>query len=172
HPTAGHYIRMSESLHARWYRESGGTPENVDDAMDGSGAPDDASLYHPFASKLDWEIARWMVQDGIGHSSFNRLLNIEGVRERLGLSYAHAAGMHQKLDEIPLRAGQWHVRHLTFPDREDEPFTFRFRDVLEAVKALWGDPNLADRIVYKPTRMFTDKAKKNRIVNEMWTGEW
>ncbi|KIY60835.1 hypothetical protein CYLTODRAFT_363653, partial [Cylindrobasidium torrendii FP15055 ss-10] len=101
--------------------------------MDGTSAPaiSESTLFHPFASKLDWEVAQWMVNDGIAHSSFNRLLNIAGVREKLGLSYANSAGVHRQLDEIPRRAGKWHVKHLTFPDREEEPFILRHRDILE-----------------------------------------
>ncbi|KIY60817.1 hypothetical protein CYLTODRAFT_320396, partial [Cylindrobasidium torrendii FP15055 ss-10] len=78
HPTAG-VIRMATKLQQRW-TDHYGIPD-LDDRMDGTGRPnlDNVNIYHPFASKLDWEIARWMVKDGIGHSSFNRLLSIEGV---------------------------------------------------------------------------------------------
>ncbi|KIY64660.1 hypothetical protein CYLTODRAFT_327225, partial [Cylindrobasidium torrendii FP15055 ss-10] len=172
HPTAGLTVQIEGGVRARWQALFGNAPTGEDTTMDGTGSTDGHDLYAPFASKLDWEIARWMVQDGIGHSSFNRLLNIEGVREKLGVSYANTAGLHRQLNSIPLRAGKWHVKHLTFPDREDEPFTLRHRDILEAVRALWGDTRLADRIVYKPSRIFTDRDKTNRIVNEMWTAEW
>jgi hypothetical protein len=35
--------------------------------------------FHPFASQLDWEIARWANEDGPGQGAFTRLLNIDGV---------------------------------------------------------------------------------------------
>jgi len=35
--------------------------------------------FYPFASKLDWEIARWANEDGPGQAAFTRLLNIDGV---------------------------------------------------------------------------------------------
>lgn len=81
HPTAGVVIAMSSQLYETWEALFGATqlPENVQ--MDGSGQPDlEGRLYHPFASKLDWEVAQWMVSEGIGHGSFNRLLQIEEVR--------------------------------------------------------------------------------------------
>ncbi|KIY61007.1 hypothetical protein CYLTODRAFT_318311, partial [Cylindrobasidium torrendii FP15055 ss-10] len=172
HPTGGHSIGMGTNMHQRWKALFGPNPPVTQDiAMDGSGAPDH-NIYHPFASQLDWEIAHWMVTDGIGHSLFNRLLSIEGVKEKLGLSFKNTSGLHQQLDSVPLRAGEWQVKHLTFPDREDDPFILRHRDVLNAIKALWGDPNLAKHIVYRPSRIFTDREKKHRIVNEMWTAEW
>lgn len=81
HPTAATVIRMADHLHRRWADLFGVDTAGVDTKMDGSGEPDIANIniYHPFASKMDWEVAKWMVKDGIGHSSFNRLLDIEGV---------------------------------------------------------------------------------------------
>ena len=35
--------------------------------------------FHPFASQLDWEIARWANEDGPGQAAFTRLLNIDGM---------------------------------------------------------------------------------------------
>lgn len=34
----------------------------------------------PFRSKLDWEIAKWAIEEGIGKGSIDRLLKIPGVR--------------------------------------------------------------------------------------------
>ncbi|KIY60598.1 hypothetical protein CYLTODRAFT_427819, partial [Cylindrobasidium torrendii FP15055 ss-10] len=146
--------------------------------MDGSGQPDlGGSLYHPFASKLDWDVAQWMVSEGIGHGSFNRLLEIDGVRERLGLSYKNTAGLHNRVDAIPRRAGQWYDKHIIFPDRPNEVYTLRHRDILECIRSLWGDPELSEHIVYKPCKIFQKssedgKERGSRLYNEMWTGQW
>lgn len=37
----------------------------------------------PFRTKLDWEIAKWAIEEGIGKGSIDRLLKIPGVRIRL-----------------------------------------------------------------------------------------
>lgn len=80
YPGAATVIRMSSSLRQRW-RDLFGEQAPTDVTMDGSNGVDaeGANLYAPFASKLDWEVVKWMVKDGIGHSSFDRLLSIEGV---------------------------------------------------------------------------------------------
>jgi hypothetical protein len=39
-----------------------------------------ANPYAPFTSLLDWRVAQWFVQDGIGHKSFDQFLNIPGVK--------------------------------------------------------------------------------------------
>lgn len=80
--------------------------------------------------------------------------------------------MHEHLDSIPRRAGKWHSKHIYFPDQPDQPFVLIHRDILEAIKALWGDPALAEYLEYKPKRMFTDENKETRMYTEMWTGEW
>ncbi|KIY69492.1 hypothetical protein CYLTODRAFT_452584 [Cylindrobasidium torrendii FP15055 ss-10] len=178
HPTGGVAIRMSTSLYERWDAlfGVGRVPEN--ERMDGSGQPElEGSLYKPFASKLDWDVAQWMVSEGIGHGSFNRLLEIDGLRERLGLSYRNTAGLHESVDAIPRRAGQWYDKHISFPDRPNEIFILRHRDIIECIRSLWGDPELSKHIVYKPCKLFQKSTEPgtehgSRLYNEMWTGQW
>lgn len=77
HPTAGGVIRMDESLHQKWRKVfSGGVDRDGDVSMD---KVDQEIDYAPFASKLDWEVARWAIKDNTGHKAFDRLLNIPGV---------------------------------------------------------------------------------------------
>ena len=84
HAKAGVVLRMSHQLHERWASLFGTNLKlaGVDDKMDGSGAPDLSGVewYRPFASELDWKVAKWMVNEGIGHNAFNELLAIPGVR--------------------------------------------------------------------------------------------
>ena len=47
-----------------------------DSLMDDDGEP---NPFFPFASELDWRVARWAVKDGPGHNAFNRLLEVPGV---------------------------------------------------------------------------------------------
>ena len=73
------------------------------------------------------------------------------------------------MDSLPDRAGSWQEKTLFYPDQPDRTFTVRYRDPLEAVKTLLGDPAYAQDIVYKPKKIFNHD---NRIWNEMWTGKW
>lgn len=131
------------------------------------------------------------MQEGIGHGSFNRLMAIPGVssygirsvphiantnseiqvKEKLGLSYHNIRGLHQVVDSIPGRA-EWKTKILSFDDKPQYKHSIHFRDPLEAIQALLGNPAHAKDIVYKPKKMFSDSSKKNRIYNEMWTGKW
>lgn len=81
HPHAGKVIAMDEVLVERWRLRTGG---NVDVDMDEDVEMGDIDQsapnpYAPFASEIDWRVARWAVKDGIGHNALNRLLGIPGV---------------------------------------------------------------------------------------------
>ena len=79
--TAGAIIRMDEHLHQRWKALFGNNSEVEDEdiRMDDGNQPS-INPYAPFASELEWRVARWAVKDGIGHKSLDRLLAISGVR--------------------------------------------------------------------------------------------
>ncbi|KIY60816.1 hypothetical protein CYLTODRAFT_363676, partial [Cylindrobasidium torrendii FP15055 ss-10] len=96
------------------------------------------------------------------------------VREKLGLSYKTTNEMHETLKEVPGRAGEWQSKHIYFPDKPDQPFILIHRDILDAIRALWGDPSLADHLVFKPKKIFADENRdpQSRAYTEMWTAEW
>jgi len=75
------------------------------------------------------------------------------------------------VDQIPSRA-TWKTRHLSFTDRPGEKYRVHFRDPLEAIRSLWGDPKHAKDLVYAPKRVFSDNQQTSRIYSEMWTGKW
>ncbi|KAJ3818974.1 hypothetical protein F5880DRAFT_1510524 [Lentinula raphanica] len=152
---AARIIRMDSSLELTRWRLAHNL--EVDHLMDGSSPlPDEA--FAPFATEMDWKIAEWVIKDGIGHKSLDRLLAIPGVKEKLGLSYTNIAGLHKKIDNLRPRAGEWKVQKL--------------RDVLQCIQSLWGDPALADHLVYRPKKIFQDKEKTKRVYSEMWEGKW
>ncbi|KAJ7822993.1 hypothetical protein B0H14DRAFT_3111039 [Mycena olivaceomarginata] len=173
HPTAGKVIRMSDDLYAKWAHSFGLEPDRDGDIV--MGGLDSPNGFAPFASELDWRIAQWVVKDGPGHKAFDRLLDIPGVTcqvaDELGLSYSNIRGLHKIIDEIPERA-VWTSKSLSFPDRPDEKYIIRYRNPLDAIQSLLGNPAHAKDIVYAPKRIFSSKKKDNRVYNEMWTGKW
>ncbi|KAF5355407.1 hypothetical protein D9757_015183 [Collybiopsis confluens] len=159
HPTAGAVIGHEPTAHERW--KSIFHPEKK------TGQP-----YLPFGSRLDWEIAQWAIKEKIPQNSFDRLLKIPEVKERLGLSFTHSRSMLKIIDEIPEPRGHWAVKKFSFKDRPHEHFTVRYRDPVEAIKGLWGSPAFAEHLVYKPAKLFRreEETDENRIYSEMWTG--
>ena len=80
HPTAGKVIRMEATLHEKWRTHFGGETEN---GLQGVEEAAEASAFHPFESRLDWEVACWAIEEGIGHGALDRLLAIPGVSKVL-----------------------------------------------------------------------------------------
>ncbi|KAL1750485.1 hypothetical protein FB107DRAFT_279580, partial [Schizophyllum commune] len=121
---------------------------------------DPDELYRPFASDLEWRIAHWAVTEGVAQNAINRLLNIPEVMDRLGISFKNYHALNEKLAEIPERAGKWFTRALSLRDQPDEVYILRARDPVEAIRSLWGDPTLAEHLVFRPKKIFADATQR------------
>lgn len=145
-----------------------------------------SNIYHPFASQLEWEFARWakfrgptssavsdlLAIDGVREQIFNdvlHLLKLEQVVERLGLSFKNASELNKMIDtHLPGRpAFEKHPIEIG-----GEIFDVYFRDVEECLKALFSDPRFAPFLKYAPERHFTDESCTIRVYHNMHTGEW
>ena len=125
---------MDHTLHEKWRVHFGYEDANGDMAM--GDAPTFEQVFSPFALELDWRVASWAVQEGIGQKTLDQLFSIPGVgpasssvpvsnhhtnlalppmqvMEHLGLSYHNARKLHQILDDIPPHA-EWQTQSLWF----------------------------------------------------------
>lgn len=46
------------------------------------------------------------------------------------------------------------------------------RDPIECLRELMGNPAFREKMAYSPERVYTDAEGKNRLFDEMWTGDW
>ncbi|KAI5835810.1 hypothetical protein K523DRAFT_217684, partial [Schizophyllum commune Tattone D] len=161
---AGRAIRVDPTMRELWERMFG-EKETQDMSTE-------STRYLPFASELDWRIALWAVKEDVSQGAFNRLLAIPGVYERLGLSFKNTYHMHKTINKLDKRAGEWHTELMRYPDTPDEEHVLYFREPLEAIRSLWGDPTLAQHLVYRPSQVFADATRADRVYSEMWTGKW
>ena len=76
---AGTVIRMDQRLHDRWKKLFLHKDDSDNNISTTSNQDMELNPYAPFASELDWRIAKWVVKDQIGHKSFDRFLAIPGV---------------------------------------------------------------------------------------------
>jgi hypothetical protein len=53
-----------------------------------------------------------------------------------------------------------------------EIFDLYYRDPIECIKALFGDPEFSHDLLLEPERHFTGDDKKVRLYHEMHTGKW
>jgi hypothetical protein len=46
------------------------------------------------------------------------------------------------------------------------------RDIIECVRALWGDPEFSEDLILEPERLYADEDMTIRIFHDMNTGKW
>ncbi|KAG1781474.1 hypothetical protein EV702DRAFT_1177263 [Suillus placidus] len=156
YPHAGKVIRIDRNVYVKWHQQFGLTEDEDDMEKNGMGMDEeDSHLFYLFASHLDWEVACWAVQEGIGHKAFDRLLAIPEVRECLGLQYHNIRSLHQT------------STHLAFNDKPQHKHELHHRNPLDTIKSLLGNPAHARDIVYKSSTIFTNSTHLVRIYNEM-----
>ena len=87
----------------------------------------------------------------------------------------------KKVDELPTQATRWTCDIVTSPGNqltdEGEPVPSERlelwrRDPVECMKELMGNPMFENSLEYAPQKHFMDKEGNNRVVDEMWTGDW
>ncbi|KAJ7831731.1 hypothetical protein B0H14DRAFT_3110180 [Mycena olivaceomarginata] len=109
---------------------------------------------------MDWEIAKWALR-GSGSTAFTDLINIDGVRESLNLLYGTSVQLNKFIDEkLPGRPKFTRSEVVV----NGEVFHLYSRDILECVRARWGDTD------FTPTTI--DKGKTIRMYQNMHTGKW
>jgi hypothetical protein len=53
---------------------------------------------------------------------------------------------------------------------EEEQLELWYRDPIECLEQLFGNPAFRDCIAYAPQKVYTTKAGTTRMYDEMWTG--
>lgn len=71
--------------------------------------------------------------------------------------------------KLPASRPRFHREEVIMDGRSTE---FWRRDILEGIRALYGDPEYASELLTEPVRLFTDETKETRLYNQMNTGDW
>ena len=90
------------------------------------------------------------------------------VVNKLGLSYSSARELNHIIDTLPGRP-PFKSQDFTIGG---ETLTFYFRDVMQCIQALYGDPEFAHELVFVPERHYLDPECTCRVYSEMHTGDW
>ncbi|KAI0649799.1 hypothetical protein C8Q79DRAFT_902444 [Trametes meyenii] len=125
--------------------------------------------YAPFASKMDWQVARWAKLRGAGSTSFDDLATIEGLVEALSLSYRHMRELNKIIDKLPSGRPPFERHEIVVAN---EAFEVYVRDIVQCIHALLGDPEFAPLLLLVPERHYADPNHKTRVYFDMNTGKW
>ncbi|THH20297.1 hypothetical protein EUX98_g8611 [Antrodiella citrinella] len=133
-------------------------------------SPTDDNPYAPFPNQREWLIARWAKLRGPGSTALDELLKIDGVVNDLHLSFKNSRELNQIIDKkLPTGRPHFRCKEVVIGG---EAFDLYYRNVLDCVKALYGDPSFAADMVYKPEEHFADAEHEVRMYHEMHTGTW
>ncbi|KAH9041565.1 hypothetical protein EDB85DRAFT_2242145 [Lactarius pseudohatsudake] len=128
-----------------------------------------SSIWAPFRSKCDWEIACWAKTRGPTSSAVADILAIPEVVDKLGLSYRTPNELNNIIDkELPERP-QFKCEDVSIAGNT---FQFYYRDVLQCIRTLYGNPEFAHDLVFAPERHYTDHERTCRVYSEIHTGDW
>ncbi|KAF7344304.1 hypothetical protein MVEN_01722000 [Mycena venus] len=148
-----------------------------DEQKDAGNAP-----WYPFETEDEWELAKWLMTSGLSQKKTDEYLKLKVVRERMKLSFSNNRAFLKFVDALP--AGpQWYCHAFELEGDEldadqnpkKETVEMWYRDPLECVKELLGNPSFAGKQGYKPIRVFKrfkDGQYSNREFTEMWTADW
>ena len=64
---------------------------------------------------------------------------------------------------------QFERREVVIQDEAVELYT---RDIMECIRAIWGDADFAEDLIYEPERHYADEDQTLRLYHDMHTGKW
>ncbi|KAG2153819.1 hypothetical protein DEU56DRAFT_725961 [Suillus clintonianus] len=146
-----------------------GRPTRSANATYGLNAGNTVNVYAPFTSQMDWDIAKWAKLHGTGSTAFTDLLAIDGLSDRLGLSYQNSKELNKIIDKDLPGQPKFKCEQIVIAG---EAFDVFYRDIIECIKALYGDPDFADFLIFAPERHYADEDHTVWLFHDMHTGKW
>ncbi|GJE84945.1 Plavaka transposase-domain containing protein [Phanerochaete sordida] len=149
--------------------QTNSSPQPQDAPKESESAKPKKNIYAPFANKTEWELARWSKMRGPGSNAFNELLEIEGIQQKLGLTFQNTREVNALVDTLPSTRPRF-VRDEIVVDQQ--AFDVYFRDVIACIRSLYGEPDFAQHLVFLPERHYSDPDHTKRLYHDMHTGKW
>ncbi|KAH9033653.1 hypothetical protein EDB84DRAFT_1588305 [Lactarius hengduanensis] len=126
--------------------------------------------YYPFQSREEWGLARFLARSSLSQSEIDEFLKLEWVRlQKPTFTSAHALrSLVESLPDPP----RWYSEEMIIEGYESEKMTFYWRDTLDVIEYIFGNPIFAPYMQYDPQRVWTDISKTERIYSEYLTGDF
>ncbi|KAH8976593.1 hypothetical protein EDB92DRAFT_1938543 [Lactarius akahatsu] len=129
-----------------------------------------SSIWAPFRSQCDWEVAHWAKTWGPTTSALADLLVIPSkVANNLGLSYCTPKELNDIIDKELPGCPPFKCQDLTIAGDTHQVY---FRDTLQCIRSLYGNPEFARDLAFAPERHYVDHRRACHVYSEMHTGDW
>ncbi|KAJ7799073.1 hypothetical protein B0H14DRAFT_3886214 [Mycena olivaceomarginata] len=126
-----------------------------------------AEVLGPFKDEAEWELAKWLINT-----------------DRAQPSYKGKKEFFEKVDALPGGVA-WECQEITvkgdLPDLEKDPtgatmqeetLELWWRDPIECVRELIGNPMFRNAMRFAPEELYMDEKGEIQVFEEMWTGDW
>ncbi|KAK7677686.1 hypothetical protein QCA50_019377 [Cerrena zonata] len=125
--------------------------------------------YAPFSDKTNWEIARWAKLRGPGSNAFSELLSIDGLAEKLNLTFKNTHELNHIIDEYIPGRPSFRCKPIYL---DNEPLDLYYRPIIACIRSLFGDAEFARYLIFLPERHYADPDTTVRLWHDMHTGKW
>ncbi|KAJ3744256.1 hypothetical protein DFH05DRAFT_1535542 [Lentinula detonsa] len=137
-----------------------------------------ADVLGPFANGEEWELAKWSIKN-VGHNATESFLKLPIIKRRVDPDFKTKDQFLDRIDELPSGV-EWQRRVLSLigdlKDEDGNPLTedlkLWFRDPVECVHELMGNPVFRKVMKYSPVKLFNDAEERSESIDEMWTAQW
>jgi len=153
---------------------------------DGFAEQREKNIYYPFASKVDWEMAAFLLRSRMSMAMIDDFLKLELVSTSLEPDCPKKSNLNSQIRPLPLsfrtakelrgraemlpagpewRCKPWETTHPT-----KGAVKLFYRDPLECIESLLTSPLASDDIEFTPYRVFKTAEKSIREYNEWMSG--
>lgn len=88
----------------------------------------------------------------------------------MGLSYKNSAELNKIIDnKLPLKRPAFNRHEVKVAGEKYDLF---MRDIIQCIRALYGDPEHVRYLIFAPEKHYADEDKTIRLFHDMHTGRW
>ncbi|KIJ48385.1 hypothetical protein M422DRAFT_162676 [Sphaerobolus stellatus SS14] len=126
---------------------------------------------YPFCNIQEWGLAKWLGTSGLPQTQIDNFLNLPWVNV-FAPTFKSAKQLISWIEQLPAQgAPAWKGAWITLPEAPKDPQLLLYRDPLECLEWLEGNPEFTKDKEYVPYEEYMDEAHTERCYSEMASGE-
>ncbi|KAI0039113.1 hypothetical protein FA95DRAFT_1504627 [Auriscalpium vulgare] len=130
----------------------------------------DSNPYYPFSCHEDWEFGFFLAESSLSNDEIDALLRLY-LMARLAVSFHTAKQLRSKVELLP-SGPRWKSKAITLPGYATKsPMKLFYRDSLECLEHLFGNPLFDGHMDYRPKQVYTAAEHAIRVFSEWMTGD-
>lgn len=143
------------------------------------------NTYYPFASRMEWDLASFLLRSKLSMVDIDTFLNLDLVSQliidcsvkteslqvqNMKLSFHTAKELRSRAEILP-SGPLWKSTPVQTKYPTKQPLKLYYRDPLDCLQALIINPLAQDHLHFEPLKLFKTAEQTIRVYNEWWTGD-